>query len=95
MEDRNPVLSLQLKEVAQQDPRLPEHFRNLLILSFPHGPVLQYLTPDWNTYYFMQEPDYYLLTGVAKAIKESETVSGITALQHSVHGFRLNLPKNS
>lgn len=36
----------------------------------------QYLTPDWNTYYFMEEPDYHLLTGVAKAVKETEEVSG-------------------
>lgn len=37
---------------------------------------LQYLTPEWSTYYFAEEPDYYLLTGVAKAVKESEEVSG-------------------
>lgn len=36
----------------------------------------QYLTPDWNTYYFVEEPDYHLLTGVAKAVKETEEVSG-------------------
>lgn len=36
----------------------------------------QYLTREWNTYYFVEEPTYQLLTGVAKAIKETEEVSG-------------------
>ncbi|MBD5449132.1 MAG: SpoIIE family protein phosphatase [Lachnospiraceae bacterium] len=35
-----------------------------------------YLTPEWNTYYFIEEPVYHLLTGVAKAVKETEHVSG-------------------
>ena len=35
-----------------------------------------YLTPEWNTYYFMEEPNFYLLTGTAKAVKETEKVSG-------------------
>lgn len=36
----------------------------------------QYLTPDWNTYYFVEEANYHLLTGIAKAVKETEQVSG-------------------
>lgn len=36
----------------------------------------QYLTREWNTYYFVEEPAYQLLTGVAKAIKETEVISG-------------------
>ena len=35
-----------------------------------------YLTPEWNTYYFLEEPVYHLLTGVAKAVKETEKISG-------------------
>lgn len=35
-----------------------------------------YLTPEWNTYYFLEEPAYHLLTGVAKAVKETEKISG-------------------
>ena len=35
-----------------------------------------YLTRDYNTYYFMEEPSYHLLTGFAKAVKEGEKVSG-------------------
>lgn len=35
-----------------------------------------YLTPEWNTYYFLEEPAYHILTGVAKAVKETEKISG-------------------
>lgn len=35
-----------------------------------------YLTREWNTYYFVEEPTYHLLTGVAKAVKETEKISG-------------------
>lgn len=39
-----------------------------------NGPM--YLTPEWSTYYFLEEPAYHLLTGVAKAVKETEKISG-------------------
>lgn len=35
-----------------------------------------YLTEEYNTYYFLEEPPYHLLTGSARAVKESEKVSG-------------------
>lgn len=35
-----------------------------------------YLTDDYNTYYFLEEPPYHLLTGFARAVKESEKESG-------------------
>ncbi len=35
-----------------------------------------YMTREWNTYYFMQEPAFHILTGVAKAVKETEKISG-------------------
>lgn len=35
-----------------------------------------YLTPEWHTYYFVEEPQFYLLTGTAKAVKETEKISG-------------------
>lgn len=38
--------------------------------------TLPYLTEEYNTYYFLEEPPYHLLTGFAKAVKESEKVSG-------------------
>lgn len=35
-----------------------------------------YLTSEWNTYYFLEEPRFQFLTGAAKAVKETEKVSG-------------------
>ena len=35
-----------------------------------------YLAAEYNTYYFLEEPSYHLLTGFAKAVKETEKVSG-------------------
>lgn len=35
-----------------------------------------YLTGEYNTYYFLEEPPYHLLTGFAKAVRELEKVSG-------------------
>ncbi len=35
-----------------------------------------YLAGEYNTYYFLEEPPYHLLTGFAKAVKETEKVSG-------------------
>lgn len=35
-----------------------------------------YLTEAYHTYYFLEEPPYHLLTGFARAVKESEKVSG-------------------
>lgn len=35
-----------------------------------------YLAGEYNTYYFLEEPPYHLLTGFAKAVKESEKASG-------------------
>lgn len=35
-----------------------------------------YLTEEYNTYYFLEEPPYHLLTGFARAVKELEKESG-------------------
>lgn len=35
-----------------------------------------YLASEFNTYYFLEEPPYHLLTGFARAVKETEKVSG-------------------
>ena len=35
-----------------------------------------YLAGEYNAYYFLEEPPYHLLTGFAKAVKETEKVSG-------------------
>ena len=85
-EDGHIEISLTMKTISEKYTKLGEHIcvedvsdfisvaLNTRLRAARSTP--QYLTPDWSTYYFVQEPDYYLLTGVAKAIKESETVSG-------------------
>lgn len=47
---------------------------NMRLCAVKNSPV--YLTRNYNTYYFQEEPDYHLLTGVAKAVKETEKISG-------------------
>ncbi len=47
---------------------------NTRLRAAKNAPI--YLTPEWSTYYFLEEPDFHLLTGVAKAVKETEKISG-------------------
>lgn len=35
-----------------------------------------FMAKDWNTYHFLEEPEFHILTGFAKAVKETEKVSG-------------------
>ncbi len=42
----------------------------------PHRNCSFFLSQEWSTYLFQEEPSYHVLTGSAKAIKQSETVSG-------------------
>ena len=49
-----------------------------------------YLTPEWDTYCFFEEPSFHLLTGVAKAVKETEKVSGDNySFYEEEHGRRV------
>ena len=47
---------------------------NVRLCAAKNSPM--YLTRNYNTYYFQEEPAYHLLTGVAKAVKETEKISG-------------------
>ena len=42
----------------------------------PHRNCPFFLSPEWGAYVFQEEPSYHVLTGTAKAIKQSEAVSG-------------------
>ena len=42
----------------------------------PHRNCAFFLSQEWGTYLFQEEPSYHVLTGSAKAIKQSEAVSG-------------------
>lgn len=35
-----------------------------------------FMAKDWNNYHFIEEPEYHILTGFAKAVKETEKISG-------------------
>lgn len=35
-----------------------------------------FMAKEWNTYHFLEEPAFYILTGIAKAVKETEKTSG-------------------
>ena len=87
-EDGHVEISLTMKAVSEKYIRLgeQEHISmedvadfisvamNIRLRAAKNAPM--YLTPEWNTYYFIEEPNFYLLTGTAKAVKEMEKVSG-------------------
>ena len=85
-EDGHTEISLTMKMLSEKYTKLGEHVciedvadfisvaLNIRLRAARNSP--QYLTPDWSTYYFVEEPEYHVLTGVAKAVKETEEVSG-------------------
>lgn len=87
-EDGHVEISLTMKTVSEKYMRLgeSEHISvedvadfisvamNIRLRAAKSGPL--YLTSEWNTYYFLEEPKFHLLTGTAKAVKEAEKVSG-------------------
>lgn len=87
-EDGHTELSLTMKTVSEKYIRMgeKEHISvedvadfisvamNTRLRAAKNAPL--YLTPEWSTYYFLEEPAYHLLTGVAKAVKETEHISG-------------------
>lgn len=85
-EDGHVEISLTMKMISEKYTKLGEHiciddvadFISVAMNTRLHAAknTPQYLTPDWNTYYFVEEANYHLLTGIAKAVKETEQVSG-------------------
>lgn len=87
-EDRHLEISLTMRTTADKRIRFGEREHisvedvadflstamNTRLRAAKNAPM--YLTPEWNTYYFLEEPNFHLLTGVAKAVKETEKVSG-------------------
>lgn len=47
---------------------------NLRLLGAKSSPI--FVGKEWEVYQYMEEPKYHVLTGVAKAVKETETISG-------------------
>lgn len=87
-EDGHVEISLTMKTISEKYMRLgeKEHISVEDVADFisvatntrlrPAKNAPLYLTPEWSTYYFLEEPVYHLLTGVAKAVKETEHISG-------------------
>lgn len=87
-EDGHVEISLTMRTASERSVRLgeKEHISvedvadfisvamNVRLCAAKNAPL--YLTPGWTTYYFLEEPAYHLLTGVAKAVKETEKISG-------------------
>ncbi len=85
-EDGHIEVSLTMKTISEKYTKFGEHIcvedvadfisvaMNIRLHAAKNTP--QYLTPDWSTYYFTEEENFHLLTGVAKAVKENEQVSG-------------------
>ncbi len=87
-EDGHVEISLTMKTISEKYVRLGENehisvedvadfisvANNTRLRPAKNAPL--YLTPEWSTYYFLEEPVYHLLTGVAKAVKETEHISG-------------------
>ena len=47
---------------------------NLRFMPVKNSPI--FIGKEWNCYQFVEEPRFHVLTGVAKAVKETESVSG-------------------
>lgn len=42
----------------------------------PSEPAPLFMAGEWKAYHFLEEPAYHMLTGFAKAVKETEKISG-------------------
>lgn len=79
-EDEHMELSLVMKTESQENiviedvADLISVAMNMQIRASKNGPV--FMTREWNAYHFLEEPTYHILTGVAKAVKETEKISG-------------------
>lgn len=47
---------------------------NIRIQSSKRNPL--FMSREWSAYHFIEEPAYHILTGFAKAVKETEKISG-------------------
>lgn len=79
-EDRHKVLSLTMRAAKGAAPSV-EEIGNLLsvLLNFRFIPAKNcpiFVSRDWNSYQYVEEPGFHILTGVARAVKETESISG-------------------
>lgn len=79
-EDGHLTLSLMMKPQTQENITMEDVAglisvaMNIRLRASGHVPI--FMTKEWNTYYFQEEPSFHILTGFAKATKETEKISG-------------------
>lgn len=79
-EDGHLTMSLMMKTQAQENIAMADVadlisvVMNTRVRPFGQSPI--FMTREWNIYYFLEEPAFHILTGFAKATKETEKISG-------------------
>ncbi len=79
-EDGHLTMSLMMKTQMQEAVTLEDVAdlisvaMNVRVRASDHTPL--FMAREWNVYYFMEEPAFHILTGFAKATKETEKISG-------------------
>lgn len=80
LESGHKIMGVQMRNVRESVCSVEEaagYFSVLLDMPLiPHKNAPFYVSAEYNTYYFVEEPVYHIMTGVAKATKQSEKVSG-------------------
>lgn len=79
-EDGHIELSITIKN-QQRESIIIEDVADLLSVAMnirlkPSRSEPLFMAKEWNTYHFIEEPEFHILTGFAKAVKETEKVSG-------------------
>lgn len=79
-EDGHLTMSLMMKTQLQENITLEDVAdlisvaMNVRVRTSEHTPL--FMAKDWNIYYFLEKPSFHILTGFAKATKETEKISG-------------------
>lgn len=79
-EDGHLTMSLMMKTQTQENIAM-EDVADLISVAMnvrvrPFGQTPLFMASEWNVYYFLEEPAFHVLTGFAKATKETEKISG-------------------
>lgn len=79
-EDGHREISIIMRAVKKTSPAVDEVGNLLSVLLnlrlIPAKDCSVFVEKEWSAYQYIEEPKYHILTGVAKAVKETETVSG-------------------
>ncbi len=79
-EDGHKEINIVMRAVKSANPEVEEVgnllsvFLNLRLMPVRTSPI--FVGKDWCSYQYVEEPKFHVLTGVAKAVKETESVSG-------------------